>query len=105
MEHKFEKQLDEIREHIIQQALLQKTIFNLSEAAAYAGISKSYLYKLTSTRQITFYRPVTKLIFFKRTELDDWLLQNKLSTIMEMANFSSATQGITNYKTKSNGKR
>ena len=89
MEHKFEKQLEEIKKYLTQQVLLQKEILNLGEAATHAGISKSYLYKLTSTRQITFYRPVTKLIFFRRTELDAWLLQNRLSTTSEMANISS----------------
>ncbi|MEJ7820942.1 MAG: helix-turn-helix domain-containing protein [Chitinophagaceae bacterium] len=84
MTHGDERKLDEIKNFISQQVLATKQILNLSEAAAYAGISKSYMYKLTSGRQITFYRPASKLIFFKRTELDAWLLQNRLSTISEM---------------------
>jgi len=92
MDHKIEKQLDEINQYITQQALFQKEILTLSEAAAYAGISKSYVYKLTSARQIPFYRPANKLIFFKRTDLDAWLLQNRLSTTMEMADLSFKNQ-------------
>ncbi len=84
MNHGDEKKLDEIKDFISQQVLATKEILNLSEAAAYAGISKSYMYKLTSARQITFYRPATKLIFFKRTELDAWLTQNRLSTASEI---------------------
>jgi len=89
MQHKIEQRLDEINVHITKQALLQKEILTLSEAAAYAGISKSYVYKLTSARQIPFYRPATKLIFFKRTELDAWLLQTRLPTTTEIANLST----------------
>lgn len=83
-----ENQLDEIKQFMTQQVISKKEILTLSEAAIYAGISKSYVYKLTSARQIPFYRPATKLIFFKRTELDAWLLQNRLATTTEMANLS-----------------
>ena len=85
MDHKIEKQLDGIMLHISQQAFAKKEILTLGEAAAYAGVSKSFVYKLTSSRAIPFYKPATKLIFFKRTELDAWLLQNRLATTMEMA--------------------
>ena len=89
MTHHVEKELSEIKELLLSRVLPSKEILNLTEAAAYAGISKSYMYKLTSARQIPFYRPASKLIFFKRTELEAWLLQNRLSTTMEMANFDS----------------
>jgi excisionase family DNA binding protein len=89
MTHYIEKELTEIKELLLNRVLPSKEILNLTEASAYAGISKSYMYKLTSSRQIPFYRPATKLIFFKRTELDAWLLQNRLSTTTEMSNLSS----------------
>ena len=102
MTSKMEKQLDEITELITQQVLSQKEILTLSEAAAYAKISKSYVYKLTSARQIPFYRPATKLIFFKRTELDAWLLQNRLATKMEMAELPLNVKGIFQLKNVNN---
>lgn len=77
MSHLIEVHLAEIREIIIQQKLLQKDFLTLSEAVVYIGISKSFMYKLTSTRKIPFYRPETKLIFFKRSELDAWVLSNR----------------------------
>ena len=77
MSNILETQLAEIRELIIQQKLVQKDFLTLNDAAVYIGISKSYLYKLTSTRKIPFYRPETKLIFFKRSELDAWILNNR----------------------------
>lgn len=84
MNNILEKQLERIEKYIEQQMYSEKEILNLSEAAAYAGVSKSYLYKKTSARQIPFYRPASKLIFFKRTELDAWLLQNRHGTLQEM---------------------
>jgi excisionase family DNA binding protein len=83
-EQSIERQLLEIKNHIAQQTTSQKEVLTLSESALYAGISKSYLYKLTSKRLIPFYRPETKLIFFKRTELDAWLLNKRSPSLSEM---------------------
>ena len=77
MKHEMEKQLEEIKDYISTSIFLQKEFLTLAEAAIYAGISKSYLYKLTSQETISFYRPALKLIYFKRTELNDWILNNR----------------------------
>ena len=54
-----------------------KRILTFEEASEYSGISRSYLYKLTSAKKIPFYKPSGKLVFFLRTELENWLLQNR----------------------------
>ena len=77
MSHLIENQLAEIKAIITQQTFEKKEILTLSEAALHIGISKSYLYKLTSARKIPFYRPEVKLIFFKKSELEDWILNNR----------------------------
>ena len=60
--------------------LSQKVVLNFSEAAEYCGLSKSYLYKLTSAGGIPCYKPQGKQIYFSRVELDKWLLSNKKET-------------------------
>lgn len=62
----------------------QKEILTSDEASKYMGISKSYLYKLTMRRQIPFYRPTGKIIFFNRQELEEWLQSNRISTSTEI---------------------
>jgi len=57
-----------------------KTVLNFDEVAAYTGLSKSYLYKLTSTGGIPCYKPHGKLIYFNKSEIDNWLQQNRKST-------------------------
>jgi excisionase family DNA binding protein len=84
MSHIIETQIAEIKQFITQQTLANKDHLNLGEAAIYLTVSKSYIYKLTCKREIPFYRPGTKLIYFKRTELDEWLLQNRQSTHSEI---------------------
>jgi prophage regulatory protein len=59
--------------------LSKKTILSVDELEKYCGIKKSTIYKLTSARQIPFYKPGNKLIFFKRTEIDEWLMQRSFS--------------------------
>lgn len=64
--------------------LSQKTVLNFDEGADYTGISKSYLYKLTSAGGIPCYKPTGKLIYFNKAELDQWLLQNRKATSGEL---------------------
>ena len=57
--------------------LNQKTVLTFDEAARYSGLSRSYLYKLTSARRIPHYKPNGKMIYFNREELDNYLLRNQ----------------------------
>ncbi len=61
-------------------ALCHKEVLTLDEAARYMGVAKSYLYKLTSARQIPHYKPNGKNCFFRRSELEDWLTENRVAT-------------------------
>ena len=42
-------------------------------AAEYLGISKSYLYKLTSGGKIPHFKPYGKKIYFDKVSLDKWV--------------------------------
>ena len=55
-------QLDERLERIESLLLAKKKVLTLEEACDYAGISRSYLYKLTSTGAIPHSKPNGKLI-------------------------------------------
>ena len=62
----------------------QKSVLTFDEAAKFTGLSKSYLYKLTSTGKIAFYKPHGKLIYFEKVELEKWLLQNRVTPADEL---------------------
>ena len=53
-----------------------KEVLTFEEACEYMGISRSFLYKLTSTRKIPHSKPNGKMIFFEKKKLNVWLLQN-----------------------------
>ena len=61
-----------------------KTILTLEEVAKYTNYSKSYIYKLTSRREIPCYKPNGKQLYFKRTEIEEWLLSNRKMTNKEI---------------------
>lgn len=83
MEEMIFDKLNELEDKIDSLSLSNKEILTLDEAVNYLGISKSYLYKLTSSKEISHYKPSGKLIYFKRGDLDSWLLRNRESSLTE----------------------
>ena len=76
---KLESQNNRIKtlEHLLFDA---KDVLTLEEAALFMGISKSSLYKMTHKHELLFYRPNGKLIYFEKSELVKWMLQNRSMT-------------------------
>jgi excisionase family DNA binding protein len=62
----------------------QKPVLSLEEATHFTGISKSYLYKLTCSGGIPCYKPTGKRLYFKRDELEQWMLSNRKMTADEI---------------------
>ena len=60
--------------------LAAKNVLTIEDVALLTGISKSHLYKLTCTKQIPFYKPNGKYVFFDRLEVENWLKQNRVIT-------------------------
>lgn len=77
---KLEQRLDRIERLLVS----NKTVLTFDEACDYTGISRSYLYKLTSAGEIPFSKPNGKIIFFSKEKLDNWLLQNKRKSSSEI---------------------
>lgn len=82
---------------------MEKTIFNFNDLASYTGLSKSYLYKLSSIGKLPAYKPFGKCLYFDRTEVDNWLKQNpvfnaeetelKASTLVALKAHKKAERG------------
>lgn len=64
--------------------ICHKEVLTLDEAAQYTGMSKSALYKLTSNKQIPYSKPNGKNCFFRRTELEEWLMGSPVATDAEL---------------------
>lgn len=62
----------------------QKEVLTADEAAKYMGVKKSYIYKLTMNRQIPHFKPMGKMCYFNRMELENWLQTNRVATDEEL---------------------
>lgn len=54
------------------------------EACAYLGYAPSYLYKLTYKNVIPHYKPTGKMIFFSKSELDEWIFKGDLTQALSL---------------------
>ena len=69
---------------------------SLFEASNYLDISKSYLYKLTFQKEIPHFKPNGKKIYFQKSDLDNWIYRNRVSSISEIER--NAVDFVTNNK-------
>lgn len=69
---KIEERLDRIERLLIS----NKKVLTFDEVCDYTGLSRSYLYKLTSSGVIPHSKPNGKVIFFDKEKLNNWLLKN-----------------------------
>lgn len=60
-------------------------IFSANRTAKFLDISKSYLYKLTHSGALAYYKPAGKKIYFLRRDLEKYLLQNRISSAKEIS--------------------
>jgi len=81
MEEKILNQLDRIERNSL---LASKNVLNFEDARFLLGVSGSHMYKMTSGKKIPFYRPNGKQIYFDRTEIENWMKQNRVSTQAEI---------------------
>lgn len=83
--------LEAFAQRLIEQAITSKKasapdakeILNVNEAAELTGLARQTLYGMTSQRTIPFFKR-GKRILFKRSELEQWLLENRKETLEEL---------------------
>lgn len=82
------EKLDRIERYSL---LAAKNVLCLNDVALITGLSKSWLYKATSSHQIPHYKPNGKQVYFDRVEIEEWMKQNQIATTQE------TDQKATNY--------
>lgn len=63
---------------------LYKEILSFQEAIQYLDISSASLYKMTSESKITFYKPNGGKLYFRKVDLDNWMLQNEKKSMSDL---------------------
>lgn len=66
-----------------------KNVLTLDEVVLVTGLSKGHIYRLTSTQGIPHYKPKGRNLYFKKDEIEEWLLRNRIATKAEIDNAAS----------------
>ena len=83
-----EKRLERIEQLT---TLAAKDALTMDDAAAYTGLSKSYLYRMVHLKKIPYYKSVGgKQTYFAKTELKEWLLKHRVQTTEEAEQTAAA---------------
>ncbi|MEG2309137.1 helix-turn-helix domain-containing protein [Chryseobacterium sp.] len=62
----------------------EKNILSFKESIEFMDVSKSFLYKLTSEGRINFFKPNNGKIYFKKEDLENWMMQNEVKSITSL---------------------
>jgi excisionase family DNA binding protein len=84
MKEQVMKEQATINNHITAPSYYFKEALTLEEASEYTGLSSGTIYTLTHEKKIPFYKPLGKKIYFKRTELDEFMFRNKQAADYEV---------------------
>ena len=76
-------QLHEIKTLVEQSALNAKEVWTSSDLIKYTGMSYSKLTKLTSSGAIPFYKPTNGSLYFKKSEILNWITNHKIHSDQE----------------------
>ena len=73
-----------------------KNFITTAELAEYLSVSLSYVYKISFYNKLPKYCPGNKLVWFKRSEVDEWLTKHRISSEDEL----NAEAELTVYKSR-----
>lgn len=59
---------------------MERKLITLKEACNYLGISRSHMYKLTSSKRIRHYKPSGKVIYFNVEDLNDYIKSSEVKS-------------------------
>ena len=78
------EQLNEKIDNLSRLTLISsKTVLDFEETILFTGLSKGHLYRLTSNREIPYFKKNRKL-YFKKSELEEWMLDQRIPTKNEI---------------------
>lgn len=68
------RELQEIKKILL---LGSKEVLNVDDVATLLGVSKDRVYHMVSNRDIPCYKRGNRSVFFKKREIEDWMLEYK----------------------------
>ena len=75
-----------------------KNVLTIDDVALITGFTKGHIYRLTSGQKIPHYKPNGRTLYFKKEEIEDWMLQNKIRTNTEIESAATTYTAINKKK-------
>lgn len=69
--------------------LAAKQVLSIDDVAMLTGLSRSHLYKLTSANEIPHYKPNSRLLYFDKTEVENWMKRNRVGANSEAEEYAA----------------
>lgn len=73
--------LEELKSLIV---IKNAEFIDLDEAAKFLRLKKTYLYNLVYRKEIPYYKPNGKRIYFNKMELNTWIASSKVKSVNEV---------------------
>ena len=87
MNEEIKQQLDRIEQYSI---IAAKNVLNLREASFILGLQPDTIRKLMQNHKITFYKPNHNTLYFLKSDLEGYMLRNKVSSNEEIESKAEA---------------
>lgn len=87
MSEDIKQQLDRIEQYSI---LAAKSMLNINEAAFILGLQVRTVRKMVLEHTIPTYKPNRQALYFKKSELEEWMMQNRSKSINEIESEAAA---------------
>lgn len=81
------QRLDRIEKYSI---IAAKSVLTIKEAAFILGVTEQTVRKKVRNKEIPSYKPDANKLYFKKSELEDWMLSNRVMTKAEVTSKASA---------------
>jgi excisionase family DNA binding protein len=59
----------------------EQNLLTIDTCAHYLNLKKAYIYKLVSLGKLPYYKPLGGKVYFKKSELEAFVLQNRLPAV------------------------
>lgn len=87
MDEEIKQQLDRIENYA---QIAAKSVLNINEAAFILGMQPRTVRKMAQQHIVPTYKPNRSVLYFKKSELEDWMLSNRVATQAEIESAAEA---------------
>lgn len=86
-EKEIKEQLDRIEQYAM---IAAKSMLNIKEAAIILGMTVEGVRYLARNNILPYYKPNVHRLYFKKSELEDWMMQNRSKSMTEIESEAAA---------------